>query len=70
MVNAGLQLSFRMSKQIAPFALETFGCQTFVSKRIYKSEIRNQIAGKSVVLGCDTSSCAGGRSRTFGGANG
>jgi hypothetical protein len=41
MVNAGLQLSFKMSKQIAPFALETFGCQTFVSKRICEGEIRS-----------------------------
>lgn len=33
-VSAGLQLSFKMSKQMAPFALETFGCHTFVSNRI------------------------------------
>ena len=30
----GLQLSFSMSRQIAPFALETFGCQTLVVNRI------------------------------------
>ena len=34
-VRAGLQASLRMSRQMAPFALLTFGCQTWgVEKRM------------------------------------
>ena len=69
MVNAGLQLSFKMSKQIAPFALETFGCQTFVSKRICKGNIRSltrQMYGAAI----HHDSAGECRVRTFGGANG